>query len=84
MAAVLSGKLLHFVRRGIYAESIPALHKKDGEFAHKSGCVAHGFQPSKLSPIGFFLVFCNNNNYCYVAGIFFPTARALIGYFEVT
>ena len=22
--------------------------------------------------------------FCYVAGIFFPTARALIGYFEVT
>ena len=24
-----------------------------------------------------------NKVYCYIAGIFFPTARALIGYFEV-
>ena len=27
---------------------------------------------------------CVEQKYCYMAGNFFPTARALIGYFEVT
>ena len=30
------------------------------------------------------LFYCGNKYICYIAGIFFPTARALIGYFEVT